>query len=302
MPVGSGQPALATEPSPEPAGRPLSRRARRLRTHDRAPLPADPEVDAAAPAHAATIGTDDDSFPLWPANQPGGPTQPGGAAVEGTDPGGTGGSTAVAAPPATGADNETTEVAWPTPRMRAGRQWVAPLPPARPVRRRSRRPRPPALGLSALLLLALIAGFVAWVNADAFWLAVGHRQAGTATVTNCSGHGLGTRCTGTFAADSGGFSTTRVALSALPQEARHAGATVRAAMVSAKGRAAYAGAPGRLVVRWLIGLVLVLLCGLGIAWATGSWQLASRRARAGAVATSLGAPLVLFVGILAAAW
>jgi hypothetical protein len=188
------------------------------------------------------------------------------------------------------------KVAWPAPQLRLGR-----LP-----RRVSRAPKPrrakayrrPGTGLPALVLLALLAGFLAWVSADAFWVAMGHGHTGTATVTRCTGRGLDSRCTGTFAG--AGFTARRVALAGLPAAAQRPGTAVPATMASARGRVAYA----RQVhdPRWALGFGLVLLCGLAIGWATGAGRLPGRRARIGAFAVSLAGPLLLLAGALAVTW
>ena len=166
------------------------------------------------------------------------------------------------------------------------------------VARRTKGYRRPGVGLPALVLLALLAGFLAWVSADAFWIAMGHGRTGTATVTRCAGGGLDSRCTGTFTAR--GFTARRVALAGLPREARRQGATAAATMASARGRVAYA----RRVhdPRWAIGFGLALLCGLAIAWATGAGRLPRRGARLGAFAASLAGPLLLLAGALAVTW
>jgi hypothetical protein len=194
---------------------------------------------------------------------------------------------------------------WPAPQMWTGtaRRRGPQAGRARPAPRtkRTRRPRRPAVGLLALLLLAPLAGFVAWVSADPFWLSLGRGQAGTATVAGCHGHGLVSRCTGTFTAAGGRFSAKDVALSALPAGAKHEGAQVSAAMVSPRGRMAYAGTKDALRLRWGLGLGLVLLCGLAIAWATGASRLPDRRSRVGGYLTSVAAPLLLLAGIVLAA-
>ena len=51
-----------------------------------------------------------------------------------------------------------------------------------------------------------------------------------------------------------------------------------------------------------LGLALVLLCGAGIVWATGATRLENRRARRWAVLGSLGGPVLMMLGFLAAAW
>ncbi|GEM_PF-1487663 len=296
MPVSAPLPATTLAP----AGGPRKHRRDRWSRTPELTVP-EPEPDAggepAAELPPAAAEAENDGFPLWPSAQPAdtaaGPAQPSGGA---------GGDSPRLPDDGQPPPGDSAAQQWPAPSMRAGRRFTEPAPPVKTKRRRVRRLRQPAVGLVALLLLTLLAGFIAWVNADAFWLAVGHRSSGTATVSGCTGTGLGVRCTGSFAADDHGFAAPSVVLSAVPLQARHAGAAVPATMVSARGRIAYAGAPQRLLLRWLLGLALVLLCGLGIAWATGAWRLTGRAARTGAFLTSLGAPLVLFVGIVAAAW
>jgi hypothetical protein len=177
---------------------------------------------------------------------------------------------------------------------------------ARPVQSRihlkPRVPRQLHTGLAGLLALALLAGFVAWVSAEPFWISVGHATSGTATVRTCKGSGLRLRCTGTFHAKSGRFSAQAVTMTAVPRKARQPGAAVPARMVSAGGRIAYAGSNHGLYLRWLLGLILVVMCGGGIAWATGATRLPSRRARLAASLASVVAPLLLFAGILCATW
>ena len=222
--------------------------------------------------------------PFWPAPAPG--------AAQPAEPG------PVAAPP-------PGDELWPTPQMRVGlphavRRGRRAAPRRRVARRRVRTPRRPLVGLAVLLVLAPLAAFAAWASADPLWLAVGHGRSGTATVTACAGHGLTRRCTATFAG--GRFTATRVAAVGLPKDARRPGAKVPATMVSPRGRIAYAGARAALHLRWASGLVLVLLCGLGIAWGTGASRLPGRRARVGGYLTSLAAPLLLLAGIVAASW
>jgi hypothetical protein len=197
-----------------------------------------------------------------------------------------------------------TDGAWNAPEMRMMRGG---RPAARlnrtlpqPRRRVTKKSRPPALGLTALVLLGLLAGFFGWVSAEPFWLAVGHAQRGTATVTTCTGTGLQARCVGKFAGS--GFSRDRVAVSALSRAKQRPGVKVAARMVSAKGRIAYTGQSASLHLRWILGIALVLLCGLGIGWATGAGRLETRRARLIAYVMSLGGPLVLVAGALAVTW
>jgi hypothetical protein len=174
-----------------------------------------------------------------------------------------------------------------------------------------RLPKPPRRrvpGLAALVLLALLASFFAWVSAEPLWLAVGHGDAGTATVTRCTGSGVGQRCVGEFTAAGGTFTAKEVSLLGIGAGDRHGGATVPAQMISA-GRSAAGPLPRAYVadrlglhLRWIIGLVVLLACGVGIAWATGARRLENRRARRRAVLASLGAPLLLMIGFLAATW
>jgi hypothetical protein len=162
--------------------------------------------------------------------------------------------------------------------------------------------RTPLVGLVGVFAFALLAGFFAWVSAEPFWLALGHGTRGVATVERCSGSGIEQRCHGEFTAADGSFRSERVALVAVPGQARHAGRSVDAAMVSAAGRIAYAGDRGGLLLRWTLGWAVVLLCGLGTAWATGASRLSRPGARLGAWITSLAAPALLLAGVLAATW
>nr|BFE67725.1 hypothetical protein GCM10020092_010260 [Actinoplanes digitatis] len=74
-------------------------------------------------------------------------------------------------------------------------------------------------------------------------------------------------------------------------------------MVSGDSRQAYVGSTGMLVhLRWALGLVLLLVCGLGIAGLTGARRLDTARARHGALLISIAGPLVLLAGFLAAAY
>ncbi|HET8657661.1 MAG TPA: hypothetical protein VFM55_01530 [Micromonosporaceae bacterium] len=182
-------------------------------------------------------------------------------------------------------------------------------PSARPRvrRRRGDRRRNVVGGLAALVVLAFLAAFFAWLSAEPLWLAVGHFDDGTATVTTCTGTGVSRRCTASFTTTDRAVTVERVAmLGAAPAE-RRAGAAVPARMVSpdrcgagpASCRAYAAGHPG-LHLRWALGLLIVLCCGLGIAWTTGATRL--DRGRRAAVAASLTAPLLLPLGFLAAMW
>jgi hypothetical protein len=192
----------------------------------------------------------------------------------------------------------------PTPRQTSPRPTsphpTSPRPAGRLTRRRP--PRRPLVGLAGLLGLALLTTVLAWVTADPLWLAMGHGQHGTVTVVGCVGEGLAQRCTGSFATADGTLRAQRVALVGLPVAAKKPGATLAARMVSAKGHVAYAGDRDGLHPRWAFGLAVILLCGLGVGWVSGASRLSRRRARLGAYATSLAAPLVPLAAMLIAIW
>jgi hypothetical protein len=174
-----------------------------------------------------------------------------------------------------------------------------------PERHRQGRPTKPrgAGGLVALVALGLVAVFFAWVSAEPFWVAVGHGTDGTATVAGCSGSGVTQRCTGRFAAADGRFTVASVRLLGVPAGQRGPGATTRARMVSADSRQAYVGGPGLLLqLRWTLGFVLVVLCGVGIAGLTGTRRLPTVRERRAALLTSVAGPVALLAGFLLAAY
>ncbi|RZU50332.1 hypothetical protein EV385_2100 [Krasilnikovia cinnamomea] len=172
-----------------------------------------------------------------------------------------------------------------------------------PPRHRSREPRRPRSGLPSLVALSLIAAFFAWVSAEPFWLAVGHDVKGRATVIQCTGDGIGQRCFGQFATGDGFSRVDRVTLLGVTGDQRARGAVSPARMVNLDGQQAYVGETGTLMqLRWMLGFVLVLLCGLGIAGLTGVRRLESRRARHGALLLSVACPLALLAGFLAAAY
>ena len=70
-------------------------------------------------------------------------------------------------------------------------------------------------------------------------------------------------------------------------------------MVSATGKRAYPVDRGNLNLRWVVGLVLILLTGLAIMLITGSLRFAGWR-RLITTALSLTAPLIVTLGILTA--
>jgi hypothetical protein len=93
-----------------------------------------------------------------------------------------------------------------------------------------------------------------------------------------------------------------VALIGAARADEHPDAAVRARMVSPGGGAAYVDGHAGLRFGWLVGTVLVLLCGLLLGWANGATRLSTRRARIIGYLVSLAAPLLLLIGMVAIAW
>jgi hypothetical protein len=165
--------------------------------------------------------------------------------------------------------------------------------------RKPKEPRKPATGLVALLALGFVAAFFSWVSAEPFWLAVGHGTPGTVTVAQCSGEGVTQRCGGTFVPRGGAYAVQDIALLGVQENQRAAGSVLPARMVSQTSRQAYAGETGLLVqLRWVLGFLLVVLCGFAIAGLTGAGRLETARARRSALMISLAGPLVLLAGFL----
>ncbi|WP_232290215.1 hypothetical protein [Micromonospora sp. ATCC 39149] len=173
---------------------------------------------------------------------------------------------------------------------------------ARRAADRPAHPPDPWQGLSALLALSLLAAFFAWVSAGPFWLAVGHATTGTVVIGECTGTGLTQRCRGIFTAEGERFIAFGVRVSGVPAERTAAGSTLTARMTGPSGDTAYADTGAGRHLRWLLGLLLVLACGTGIARYTGAARLADRRARRWAVTAAVAGPLMIGVGFLAAAW
>ena len=73
-------------------------------------------------------------------------------------------------------------------------------------------------------------------------------------------------------------------------------------MVHAGSGTAYLVDGTVMTLRWLLGILLVLLCGLGIVFATGALRLEDRRARRTAAVCGMAAPLLVTIGFLAAAY
>jgi hypothetical protein len=174
-----------------------------------------------------------------------------------------------------------------------------PVQTGRPHRHR-KPPRRPAFGLPLLLVFALAAAFFAWVSATPLLLTAGHGSRGVATVATCSVHGIDRSCAEFVAADKG-FSAAVTLLGPGSTHAK-AGQKIDAQMVSRGSSLAYAGNNTDLLLHWIPGVVLIVLCGFGIAWATGALRLADRRTRSLALIGSFGGPILVFVGMLAYAW
>jgi hypothetical protein len=174
-----------------------------------------------------------------------------------------------------------------------------PIQTGRPHRHR-KVPRRPAFGLPALLVFALAAAFFAWVSATPLLLTAGHGKRGVAIVATCSVHGIDRSCAEFVAADRS-FSAAVTLLGPASTHAS-AGQKLDAQMVSRGSSLAYAGNSTDLLLHWIPGVVLLVLCGFGIAWATGALRLTGRRARSLALLGSFGGPILLFAGMLAYAW
>jgi hypothetical protein len=165
-----------------------------------------------------------------------------------------------------------------------------------------------------VILFGLLAAFFAWQAAEPLWLAVGHGVDGTATVTRChptdppvpvdaepTSIGSTYRCV-TFTPPDRAFQAVDVTLLGAGSAAgRTEGATLPARMVTPDADRAYATGLAGLHLRWSVGLLLVLACGAGIAWATGARRLDERRSRRRAILLSFAGPILLAVGFLTAA-
>jgi hypothetical protein len=170
-----------------------------------------------------------------------------------------------------------------------------------PTRRRpAKDPRGPFFGLAGLLILAALATFLAWYAAAPLWLSLGHGSAGVATVANCPVGGLNRRCADFTAADHS--FTARVALLGPESMNRVPGVKLNAQMVNEDASTAYAGDDASLYLRWVPSVVLMVLCGFGIAWVTGASRLPRAGARWTARIMSVLAPVLLLAGMLAATY
>jgi hypothetical protein len=168
--------------------------------------------------------------------------------------------------------------------------WTEREPKAVTVARKTKRPLRVAISMPVIIVLGLLSAFFSWVTVEPLWLAVGHGDAGTATVTKCVGDGLSQRCTGEI----DGLRVTLLGL-----ESPDTGEKVKVQRVNENSVRAYSGG---LFVRWFSGLLMVLLCGCGIALAAGATRLALPRERWAALGTSFGAPLLVTAGFLAASY
>nr|WP_231926776.1 hypothetical protein [Micromonospora siamensis] len=173
---------------------------------------------------------------------------------------------------------------------------------SRRVAARPPRPPEPHRGLAVVVTLSLVAAFFGWVSAGPFWLAVGHSTRGTVVIGDCTGAGLGQRCRGIFTAEGEQFRAYGVRVSGVPREHATAGTALPARMTGAGGGTAYADTGIGRHLRWLLGLLLVVACGAGIARWSGATRLPDPRTRRWAVTGAFGGPLLIALGFLVAAW
>ncbi|MBQ1025137.1 hypothetical protein KBX00_12240 [Micromonospora sp. C95] len=169
-------------------------------------------------------------------------------------------------------------------------------------RKRSSHPPDPLAGLSVLIGLSLAAAFFAWVSAGPLWLAVGHATSGTVAVTRCTGDGLTQRCRGIFTASDEEFRTHGVRVSGVPRERAVPGSVLPARVTGPDGHVAYADGGVGAQLRWLLGVLGVLGCAVGIARWTGATRLPDPAERRWAIAASLAGPPLTTLGFLIAAW
>jgi hypothetical protein len=162
--------------------------------------------------------------------------------------------------------------------------------------------------------LSLLAAFFAWQSAEPLWLALGHGVPGTAEVTVCDAadpteEALTSRteeptvpypCV-VFTARHGEFRAVDITLRGAGEAAHTPGSRIPARMISPDRDRAYAADPVGLHLRWSLGMLLVLACGAGTAWASGATRLSERSARWRAIGLSFAGPLVITAGFLIAA-
>jgi hypothetical protein len=154
--------------------------------------------------------------------------------------------------------------------------------------------RRPWIGIPALLVLTMMAAFLAWVSAEPFWLAFGRGQAGTATVVHATDG-----CRADITVGEAAFASN-VDLAGIGAGDCRVGAAFPVQMLHANADRAYATDTAGLHLRWAVGLFLVLLCGLLIAWLTGATSFAGWRFAA-AIALSVGGPAAIATALLFAA-
>lgn len=187
---------------------------------------------------------------------------------------------------------------WFDPRLHGGRVRTEPRPAGKP-RRPPRAPRRARVAMPLLVLFALLAAFFSWVSAEPLWLALGHGRTGTLTVTSCAGSGLLQRCVGEFATPARDFTAVSVDVFGPPGQAE--GLSAPARMVGENSHRAYvSNGTGGLHLRWIVGLSLVLLCSVGIVFATGALRLPERRHRLAAVGLAFAGPFLITIGFLSA--
>jgi len=193
-------------------------------------------------------------------------------------------------------DDADSLIPWPVPRMRADQVYDA-RPPRQPlIRQHARGTRSPAVGLLGLIVAGLLAAFFGWVSAEPAWLTLGHGSRAVATVTSCTGQGIGRQCRANVTGAGLDLAGVRVVGAQV-----RAGDTLPVRVVGPASRVGYAGGSGALTLRALLGLVLVLACGRGAAWASGAARL-PRPGRLVAVPVSAALPLLLALGVFALAW
>ncbi len=132
---------------------------------------------------------------------------------------------------------------------------------------------------------------------------MGRGAQGTVTVTSCERNGLDERCVGQFVAEGKEFTAEAVRLSSVPDDDRRKGASFQAKMLDADSSWAYAGPASALHLRWELGVLIVVLCGVLIGLVTGVRRLRSAGTGGRLLLWALGlaGPLAIFAGMLVTA-